>query len=59
MTAAAREARRLRRWKENTRDLDPRMLVIVPENVEPTDAILQNVWKTGYTGGCVLFFEGL
>jgi hypothetical protein len=50
---------RLRHYQETNKYLDPRACVLVPEDMEPCQAILQNVWETGYTGGCVLFFESL
>jgi hypothetical protein len=39
--------------------LDPRMCVVVPEGVNPSDAILENIARTGYVGGHVLIFAGL
>jgi hypothetical protein len=54
-----RERRRVREFEKATAGLDPRMLVRVPQGVNPSDAILENMARTGYTGGPVLFFEGL
>jgi hypothetical protein len=47
-------------WEKRRKEADdPRPYLLVPEDVDVAVAIFRNMCETGYTGGHVLFFDGM
>jgi hypothetical protein len=54
-----RERAEWEHFQSLTVGVEPECIVRVPRGWSPEAAILTNEAKTGYTGGCVLYFENL
>jgi hypothetical protein len=46
-------------FKSLTVGVEPECIVLVPRGIAPEAAIFVNEERTGYRGGCVLFFKDL